>query len=71
MKFDMHIKKISNMKFNNQIFKIHKYIYIYIYEKFEEFLLKLVWRETLFAQSYLRREALQFWKGESKGESLI
>ena len=24
MKFDMHVKNIRNMKFNNQIFKIHK-----------------------------------------------
>ena len=55
----MHIKNISNMKFKNYILKIHKKKKKKeIYEKFEEFLPKLVWRETLFTQSYLRREAL-------------
>ena len=44
MKFDMHVKNIRNMKFNNQIFNIHtkkKYIYIYIYIYIKE-----VWIKT-------------------------
>ena len=46
MKFDMHVKNIKNMKFNDQIFKIHKKKEVY--EKFEIFVSKLVWKETLF-----------------------
>ena len=33
MKFDMYVKNTRNMKLNGQIFKIHQYIYIYIYMK--------------------------------------
>ena len=42
----MHVKNTRNMKFNDYIFKIHTQKEIY--KKFEEFLTKLVWRETLF-----------------------
>jgi len=45
----MHVKNIRNMKFNGQIFKIHTKKEIY--EKFEKFLSKLVWRKTLFFYS--------------------
>ena len=41
----MYVKNIRNIKFNDQIFKIHiKYIYIYIYIKlkFEEFIFRLI-----------------------------
>ena len=40
----MHEKNIRNMKFNNQIFKIHKKKKN---EKFEEFISKLICKETL------------------------
>ena len=40
MKFDMHVKNIRNMKFNGKIFKIHTKKEIY--DKFEEFLSKLL-----------------------------
>ena len=44
----MHVKNIRKMKFNDQIFKIHKKKKKEIYEKFEKFFSKLVQRETLF-----------------------
>ena len=47
MKFDMNIKNIRNIKINCWIFKIHTRKKD-IYEKFEIFFSKLVWKETLF-----------------------
>ena len=42
----MHEEYNNNMQFNGQIFKF--ILNIKIYEKFVEFLSKLIWRETLF-----------------------
>jgi len=47
MKYDIHVKNIRNMKFKGKFSKFIKKKKK-IYEKFEEFLSKLVWRETLF-----------------------
>ena len=46
MKFNTYVKNIRNMKFNIRFSKFTPKKEIY--EKFEEFLSKLVWRETLF-----------------------
>ena len=48
MKFDICVKNIKNMKLQLNFQNSHQYIYKYIYEKFEEFFSKLIWRETLF-----------------------
>ena len=49
MKFDIHIKNIKYIKFNNQIFKIKKKkkIYIYIYIKFEKVLKRIFVRLSI------------------------
>ena len=48
MKFDICVKNIRNMKLNGYIFKIHTQAKKEINKKFEKFLSKLVWKETLF-----------------------
>ena len=48
MKFDIHIKNIKYIKFNNQIFKIKKKnIYIYINIKFEKVLKRIFVRLSI------------------------
>ena len=49
MKFDMYVKNIRTSNLTVRFFKFTKYIYIYIYEKFEEILFKLVLSKILFS----------------------
>ena len=46
----MYIKNIKNIKFNSQFPKF--ILKKDVYEKFEEFLSKLIWRENLFTFIY-------------------
>ena len=61
MKFDMYVKNIRISNLTVRFLKFTKYIYIYIYEKFEEILFKLVWSKILFSVRLLKAYGLMMW----------